>query len=66
MRRAATSSLCRTHREEDRDHRDHHQPPPTLAEALDGLEPMGDLSRFIIDDLTPDEEDEFFLILEEA
>jgi hypothetical protein len=49
-----------------RDHRDHHQPPPTLAEALDGLEPMGDLSRFIIDDLTPDEEDEFFRILEEA
>lgn len=30
------------------------------------VEPMGDLSRFSIEDLTPDEEAEFFRILEEA
>lgn len=29
-------------------------------------EPMGDLSQFVIDDLTSDEEDEFFRILEDA
>lgn len=40
--------------------------PATIAEVLEGLEPMGDLSRFAIDDLTPEEEDEFFRILEEA
>ncbi|HET8984934.1 MAG TPA: hypothetical protein VFN03_04150 [Trueperaceae bacterium] len=45
-------------------------PPPlpgatlTIAEVLQDLEPMGDLSRFAIDDLTPEEEDEFFRILE--
>ena len=31
-----------------------------------GIEPMGDLSRFAIEDLTPGEEDEFFKILEDA
>lgn len=40
--------------------------PSTIAEVLDGLEPMGDLSRFTVDDLSPEEEDEFFRILEEA
>lgn len=40
--------------------------PSTIAEVLKDLEPMGDLSRFAIDDLTPDEEDEFFRILEDA
>ena len=40
--------------------------PSTIAEVLVGLEPMGDLSGFAIDDLTPEEEDEFFRILEEA
>jgi hypothetical protein len=40
--------------------------PSTIAEVLKDLEPMGDLSRFAIDDLTPDEEDEFFKILEDA
>ena len=40
--------------------------PTTIAEILEGLQPMGDLSRFAIDDLTPEEEDEFFRILEEA
>jgi hypothetical protein len=34
--------------------------------VLKDLQPMGDLSRFAIDDLTPDEEDEFFKILEDA
>lgn len=40
--------------------------PSTIAEVLEDLKPMGDLSRFAIDDLTPDEEDEFFKILEDA
>lgn len=40
--------------------------PRTIAEVLHGSEPMGDLSRFAIEDLTPEEEDEFFRILEEA
>jgi hypothetical protein len=40
--------------------------PSTIDEVLEGLEPMGDLSRFAIDDLTADEEDEFFEILEDA
>lgn len=31
-----------------------------------GLEALGHLSRFAIDDLTADEEDEFFKILEDA
>lgn len=29
--------------------------PTTIAEVLQDLEPMGDLSRFAIDELTPDE-----------
>ncbi len=40
--------------------------PSTIDELLRDLEPMGDLSRFAIDDLTPDEEDEFFKVLENA
>lgn len=40
--------------------------PSTIAEVLKDLEPMGDLTRFAIDDLTPDEEDEFFTVLEDA
>jgi len=40
--------------------------PSTIAEVLSGLEPMGDLSRFAVEDLTPSEEDEFFEILEGA
>lgn len=39
--------------------------PTTVAEVLADLKPMGDLSRFAIDDLTPEEEDAFFKILEE-
>lgn len=40
--------------------------PTTIAEVLRGGQPMGDLRRFVIEDLTPEEEDEFFRILEEA
>lgn len=40
--------------------------PATVAEVIEVLEPMGSLSRFVIDDLTPEEEDEFFRILEDA
>lgn len=39
---------------------------PRQPEVRQDLEPMGDLSRFEIDDLTPEEEGEFFRILEEA
>jgi len=40
--------------------------PTTVAEVLHGIEPMGDLRQFAIDDLTPDDEDEFFRIIENA
>ena len=40
--------------------------PGTVAEVTEKLEPMGSLSRFVIDDLTPEEEDEFFRILEDV
>lgn len=40
--------------------------PSTIADVLRDLTPMGDLSRFVIEDLTPDEEDEFYKILEDA
>jgi hypothetical protein len=36
---------------------------PTLDELIGRAQPMGDLSRFIIDDLTKEDEDEFFSIL---
>ena len=36
---------------------------PTLAEVIARAEPIGDLSRFVIDDLTKEDEDEFFGIL---
>ncbi|MCP3856225.1 MAG: hypothetical protein GY750_13390 [Lentisphaerae bacterium] len=35
----------------------------TLAELIARAEPVGDLSRFVIDDLTEEDEDEFFGIL---
>lgn len=38
----------------------------TIADILRSVEPMGDLRRFGIEDLTPEEEAEFFRILEEA
>ncbi len=40
--------------------------PSTIAEVLETAEPMGDLRRFAIEDLTPDEEDLFFKILEDC
>jgi hypothetical protein len=40
--------------------------PTTIAEVLRVGQPMGDLRRFVIEDLTPEEEDESFRILEEA
>ncbi len=40
--------------------------PTTVAEVLQGIEPMGDLRRFAIEDLTSEDEDEFFRILEDA
>jgi hypothetical protein len=39
---------------------------PTIDDIVRDVEPMGDLSRFLIDDMTPEEEDEFFSILETA
>jgi hypothetical protein len=39
---------------------------PTLAELIARAKPMGDLSRFVIDDLTEADEDEFFAILADA
>ena len=38
--------------------------PTTMADVLQGVEPMGDLRQFAIEDLTPADEDEFFRILE--
>lgn len=38
--------------------------PTTITDVLQGVEPMGDLSQFAIEDLTPADEDEFFRILE--
>ena len=37
----------------------------TITEIIRDLEPMGDLSKFSIEDLTPDEENAFFAILED-
>lgn len=39
---------------------------PTLKELIARAEPMGDLTRFIIDDLTEADEDAFFAILANA
>ncbi len=40
--------------------------PTTIAEVLQGIEPMGDLRQFAVDDLAPEDEEEFFRILENA
>ena len=40
--------------------------PVTIADVLRGVDPIGDLRQFAIDDLTADDEDEFFRILEGA
>ncbi len=39
---------------------------PTIEEIVAGTKAMGDLGRFVIRDLTEDEEDEYFAILEDA
>ena len=39
--------------------------PSTITESIRGLEPMGDPSRFSIEDLTAEEEDAFFAIIED-
>ncbi len=41
-------------------------PHPAIAEIVGGLGPIGNLSRFAIEDLSPEEEHEFFSILETA
>lgn len=38
----------------------------TIADVRRDVAPMGDLSGFVIDDLSPQEEDEFFAVLEGA
>lgn len=40
--------------------------PLTIADIVRGVEPMWDLRQYAIDDLTPEHEDEFFRILEDA
>ena len=40
--------------------------PVTIADVLRGIDPIGDLRQFVIDDLRPDDEDEYFRILEGA
>lgn len=40
--------------------------PTTIADVIRNVEPMGDLGGFVIEDLTAEEEDEFFGILEDA
>lgn len=38
----------------------------TVARLIEDVEPMGDLSQFLIEDLTAEEEDVFYRVLEEA
>ena len=40
--------------------------PSMMADVLQDVEPMGDLGQFAITDLTPEDEEEFFAILEDA
>lgn len=40
--------------------------PATLAELIRDVAPMGDLGRFLIEDMTPEQEDEFYRVLEGA
>jgi hypothetical protein len=42
------------------------EPEPTIADIVARIEPMGDLRRFIIEDMSAEEEDEFFSILDDA
>lgn len=40
--------------------------PTSIARTVARTLPMGDLDQFLIEDLTPDEEDIFFGVLEQA
>jgi hypothetical protein len=40
--------------------------PVTIAEIVRLREPMGDLGRFLIEDMSPEEEADFFALLEDA
>jgi integrase len=40
--------------------------PLSIADIVRDLEPMGDLGRFLIEDMSPEDEDEFFAVLEDA
>lgn len=42
------------------------EPELTMEEIIAAVQPMGDLRRFRIEDLTPEEEDEFFAVLDSA
>lgn len=39
-------------------------PEPTMDEIIDGVQPMGDLGRFVVEDMTAEEEAAFFAILD--
>lgn len=41
-------------------------PEPTVADIVAGVEPMGDLRRFVIEDMSAKEEDEVFSRLDDA
>lgn len=48
---------------------DHSNKPAetgTVAQIVEGVEPMGELGQFLIDDLTPEQENAFYRILEET
>lgn len=50
----------------DRPTEDPHPHEATIEDIVAGVEPMGDLRRFLIEDLSPDDEEAFFSILQEA
>lgn len=47
-----------------------HQPEGpkfgTVARLIEGVEPMGELGQFLIDDLTSEDKDTFYRVLDEA
>jgi hypothetical protein len=47
-------------------HRADNHDARTIADIVAATPAMGDLSQFIIDDLSPDEEAAFYRVLEEA
>lgn len=40
--------------------------PTTVADVVAGVAPMDNLDQFLIDDLTAEEQDEFYKVLEQA